>query len=64
VHPIQHRLVFAELKLDGKEPTPEQREWLQSLADVGGVEVYLWHLPSDLEEVAETITGLKIKEVV
>ena len=63
-HPVQHRLVFAELKLDGKEPTPEQREWLQALAEVPGNEVYLWHLPSEMGEVAEVITGLKIKEFV
>ena len=60
-HPELKRLVFAELKLDGKEPTKEQNEWLQTLAKVEGVEVYLWHLPADLSEIAEVLTGLKVE---
>lgn len=60
-HPELKRLVFAELKLDGKEPAEKQREWLEALAKVEGVECYLWHLPADLNEVAEVLTGLKVK---
>ncbi len=29
------RLIFAELKADGKYPTPAQREWLDELRGVG-----------------------------
>jgi hypothetical protein len=60
-HPELKRLVFAELKLDGKEPTEKQNEWLQGLAKVDGIEVYIWHLPADLDEIAEVLTGLKVK---
>lgn len=38
--PSGNRLLFLELKAPGKQPTPEQRECLQLLADAGQ-EVYL-----------------------
>jgi len=44
------RIIFAELKKEGGQPTPEQTEWLELLSQCPGVEVYLW-LPSDYEEV-------------
>ena len=45
------RLIFAELKREGGNPTPEQRIWLAELGDVGryslgNVRCYLWK-PSD-----------------
>jgi hypothetical protein len=40
------RLVFAELKSQKKEPTPDQRRWLYALANTGA-EVFVWR-PSDL----------------
>jgi hypothetical protein len=43
------RLVFAELKRDGAQPTAAQREWLDLLADCGQ-EVYLWR-PEDLDRI-------------
>jgi hypothetical protein len=36
------RLLFVELKDDGKYATPAQRAWLDQLCEVPGVEVYLW----------------------
>lgn len=36
------RIVIAELKKHGRQPKPEQEEWLQSLAANPGVEVYVW----------------------
>lgn len=36
------RLLFAELKVQGRPPTAAQREWLAQLAGVRGVRVFLW----------------------
>ena len=47
------RLVFAELKMDGKEPTPAQAGWLGALRAVGA-EAYCWHW-SDRDEIAEIL---------
>lgn len=38
-------IVFAELKREGKNPTPAQQEWLDGLAGQG-ITVYVWR-PSD-----------------
>lgn len=53
------RLIAAELKSDTGTVKPEQRAWLDALSEVPGVEVYLWR-PSDLDEIAETLTGRKV----
>lgn len=37
------RLIVAELKRDGHDPTPAQLEWLGAFLMVGGCEVYTWH---------------------
>src|SRR5438105_4792095 len=37
-----HRLVLAELKSEAGRPSQEQRRWLDAMAGVPGVEVYLW----------------------
>ena len=52
------RLIFAELKLEKKYPSPAQREWLTALQGVPGIEVYLWR-PSDWGaiEIALKIDG-------
>ncbi|HUW31510.1 MAG TPA: hypothetical protein VM223_07840 [Planctomycetota bacterium] len=50
----RERLVWAELKMPGKQPTPEQVElmdWLKA----NGYEVYLWY-PADMDEIAEVLT--------
>ncbi len=47
------RIIYAELKMKGKKPTPEQRRWLDLLYDAGE-EVYLW-MPEDTEEIAEIL---------
>jgi hypothetical protein len=36
------RVVFAELKRDGEDPTPDQQVWLDELAACG-LETYCWH---------------------
>ena len=48
------RLIFAELKREGKEPSPEQQKWIDLLSDVPGVEVYIWR-PSDIEGIADIL---------
>jgi hypothetical protein len=48
------RLIFSELKRDGKQPRPDQAAWLDVLGMVPGVETYLWH-PADWETVVATL---------
>lgn len=45
------RLIFAELKAENGKVSALQQEWLDDLALVPGIEVYLWR-PSQLEEIA------------
>ena len=44
-------VIYAELKLDGKQPTPAQAAWLDALAQATGTEVYCWH-PEDWLAIA------------
>lgn len=49
------RLVFAELKKDGRYPSPKQREWHDDLKETGA-EVYVWqekHYPDQIKEVLQ-----------
>lgn len=53
------RVVFAELKKVGKDPTENQRQWLAALELVselceGRIEVHLWR-PTDWNEVKERL---------
>ncbi len=48
------RLIFAELKREGKKATPTQQKWLFELALVDGVQACLWW-PSDWETILETL---------
>jgi hypothetical protein len=50
------RLLFVELKREGRGPTLAQHGWLEALAAVPGVEVYLWR-PGDWELVVATLHG-------
>jgi hypothetical protein len=56
VHAGKRRLIFAELKVEGKEPTSSQQDWLDDLTEVSKYgyspipEVYCWR-PSDIEEI-------------
>lgn len=47
------RIIFAELKVARRKPTPQQQAWLQDLAECP-VEVYLWR-PSDWEVIVDTL---------
>lgn len=40
------RIIFAELKREGKSPTKEQQAWLDEAAKVEAAETYVWR-PSD-----------------
>lgn len=53
------RILFVELKAQGKKPRPDQQEWLDALALVPGAEVYVWR-PADFDEAAEILTGCKV----
>lgn len=44
---VRERVVYAELKSETGQPTPEQYEWLVTLTEAGQ-EVYLWR-PDDME---------------
>ena len=50
----QGRLIFAELKREGRKPTPPQQGWLEVLATCAGVEVYLW-TPADWGEIVRIL---------
>lgn len=49
------RLIAAELKRDGEQPTADQRAWLADLAACG-VECYVWR-PRDAQTVADILQG-------
>lgn len=59
VHPCG-KLIFIELKQEGKYPTTEQRLWLAALSRAAEVnplvEVFLWK-PADWDEVVEALGG-------
>lgn len=57
VHPGKQRIVFAELKATTKV-SDKQREWLDALSDLPGVEVYVWRA-TDWDEICEVLTGRK-----
>jgi hypothetical protein len=44
------RMVIAELKGRGKDPSPAQAEWLALLRLIPGIEVYVWR-PDDLDDI-------------
>lgn len=48
------RLVFSELKAEKGRVSPNQAAWLAQLAEVPGVEVYLWR-PSDWPKVRDLL---------
>jgi hypothetical protein len=52
------RLIFVELKRDGKKPRHDQQVWLDALAEVPGCEVYVWR-GRDWEsgEIVHVLTG-------
>jgi hypothetical protein len=48
------RIIYAELKSDKGQLTPEQKEWLALLGQCPGCEVYLWR-PADIEEITKVL---------
>lgn len=50
------RLILAELKREGKSPSPEQQKWLDLLSMVKGIQVYVWR-PSNIDRIAEILRG-------
>ena len=56
------RLVFAELKREGAQPTAAQRDWLAALRGVPGAEVFVWR-PADFDgEVRRVLDGQMASE--
>lgn len=47
------RIIFAELKSSGRNPTPAQQEWLDALRRCG-LEVYLWR-PEDWDDIVKIL---------
>ena len=68
VHPVQHRVIFAELKTvkgkltkgrynkSGNRWLPGQDQWGEVLSECPGVEYYLWR-PDGLDGEIERILG-------
>lgn len=52
----RHRIIFAELKSETGQLSPEQYEWLTELTEAGCKEVYLWR-PSDFDKIAQILSG-------
>ena len=56
VHAIYGRVLFVELKAEGKKRTPAQLAWATGLERCPGVEYYCW-APSDWPEVQRVLRG-------
>lgn len=48
------RLIVAELKRDGEQPTPAQRGWLEALKAVRHILVGVWR-PRDVDDVTKVL---------
>jgi hypothetical protein len=48
------QLLFAELKTDAGQVTPEQQMWMDCLLAVPGIGVHLWR-PADLGQIEEAL---------
>jgi len=49
------RLIFAECKTEEGKVEDEQREWLEILSEIPGVECYIWR-PSDLPQIERLLS--------
>lgn len=47
-------VIYVELKLAGKRPTPAQAAWLEALQTATGTEVHCWR-PADWPAIAERL---------
>jgi VRR-NUC domain-containing protein len=60
VHDRQRRVIFAELKRPGADPTPKQVAWLAALR-AAGCEVAVWR-PADLDDIRAVLRGRRIDQ--
>ncbi len=58
VHPIQKRIIWAELKSEKGRVSDKQFEWIKALAKAGQKEVFVWK-PSDFDDVVDILRGEK-----
>lgn len=49
------RLIFAELKAEGRDLSPEQSQWIEALTLVR-CDLYIWR-PSEWEEIVRTLSA-------
>lgn len=56
LHPVQGRLIVAELKQDGRTPRANQRDWLAWWRLIPGAEVYVWR-PADRPRIETILRG-------
>lgn len=56
------RLLVAELKLDGKKPTPAQAAWIETFS-YAGVPAYVWR-PADWKQIEEILARQEPEAVV
>ena len=50
------RLIFAELKMRKGKVSLHQKEWLEGLGRVPGVEVYTWWYPDDIDTILDILS--------
>ncbi len=48
------RIIVAELKKEGKNPTVAQQQWLEALKATGKIETYIFH-PSDRDRIEQIL---------
>lgn len=52
---VRDVVIFAELKVAGRKPTPEQSQWIEALR-AAGAQVHLW-TPADWPEIEGILTA-------
>ena len=50
---VRDRVIFAELKQDGRYPNDDQRDWLAAL-NAANAETYVWR-PKDFDQIKEVL---------
>jgi hypothetical protein len=56
IHKVAKKIIAAELKVDNRQPTAAQREWLQ-LFQAAGIPAYVWRAPESWPEIERVLKG-------